>query len=118
MGSWLDNTACICYDSLYKSGRTQQRRSESIDSASGQATSPSAFWSAGGFFYPWTESEEPVQIRVGCEFRYEAEWPTPAVLQVQPRLDGAHRVVRETWEITPDLAFMTIAISMTISAAG
>ncbi len=46
-----------------------------------------------------------MQIRVGCEFLYEAEWPTPAVLQVQPRLDGAHRVVQETWQITPDLSF-------------
>ena len=29
-----------------------------------------------------------MHIRVGCEFRYEATWPTPTVIQVQPHPDG------------------------------
>ena len=39
-----------------------------------------------------------MRIRVGCEFQYEAAGPAPAVWQVRPRPDGAHRVVTETWE--------------------
>jgi transglutaminase-like putative cysteine protease len=44
-----------------------------------------------------------MHIRVGCEFRYEVTWPTPTVIQVQPRRDGEHRVLQETWQTTPDL---------------
>jgi hypothetical protein len=44
-----------------------------------------------------------MHIRVGCEFRYEATWPTPTVMLVQPLLDGAHQVLHEKWETTPDL---------------
>jgi transglutaminase-like putative cysteine protease len=42
-----------------------------------------------------------MQIRVGCEFRYEATWPTPTVIQVQPRPDGAHCLLSEQWHTTP-----------------
>jgi transglutaminase-like putative cysteine protease len=42
-----------------------------------------------------------MQIRVGCEFRYQATWPTPAVIQVQARTDAAHHVLSETWETSP-----------------
>ncbi|GAC1447657.1 MAG: transglutaminase family protein [Ktedonobacteraceae bacterium] len=45
-----------------------------------------------------------MHIRVGCEFQYEATWPTPTVLLVEPHQDGAHTVVREEWQITPELA--------------
>jgi transglutaminase-like putative cysteine protease len=38
-----------------------------------------------------------VLVRVGCEFIYEAE-ANPSLWQVRPRPDGAHRMVRETWE--------------------
>ena len=44
-----------------------------------------------------------MQVRVGCEFRYEATWPTPTVIQVQPRPDGEFRLLHETWETTPDI---------------
>ena len=44
-----------------------------------------------------------MQVRVGCEFRYEATWPTPTVIQVQPRVDAEHRLLQETWETTPDI---------------
>lgn len=44
-----------------------------------------------------------MHIRVGCEFRYEATWPTPTVMQVEPYLYDAQQIVREVWENTPDL---------------
>jgi transglutaminase-like putative cysteine protease len=46
-----------------------------------------------------------MQIRVGCEFRYEAQWPTPTVLQVQPFNDPAYQILHEKWQNTPDLPF-------------
>lgn len=45
--------------------------------------------------------EETLHVHVGCEFRYETDVPTPCVLQVQPRPDAAHRILREIWETTP-----------------
>jgi transglutaminase-like putative cysteine protease len=45
-----------------------------------------------------------MHIRVGCEFRYEATWPTPTVMQVQPYPQGAHRVLQDTWQTTPELS--------------
>ncbi|MBV9231750.1 MAG: transglutaminase family protein [Chloroflexi bacterium] len=45
-----------------------------------------------------------MRIRVGCEFRYEATWPTPTVLQVQPHQDGVHQVLHEEWQNTPELS--------------
>lgn len=44
-----------------------------------------------------------MQIRVGCEFEYEVLHPTAAVLQLQPRPDGPHRVLHETFRCTPEL---------------
>ena len=45
-----------------------------------------------------------MHIRVGCEFRYEAKWPTPTVMQVQPYPTGTHKLLREEWKTTPDLS--------------
>jgi len=45
-----------------------------------------------------------MHIRVGCEFRYEATWPTPTVMQVQPYPTGAHQVLQEDWQSTPDIS--------------
>ena len=45
-----------------------------------------------------------MQIRVGCEFLYEAEVATHAVIQVEPRLDGAVRALDEHWANKPPLA--------------
>jgi transglutaminase-like putative cysteine protease len=45
-----------------------------------------------------------MQIRVGCEFEYQAEVATHAVIQVEPRLDGAVRVLDEQWANMPQLA--------------
>ncbi len=44
-----------------------------------------------------------MQIKVGCEFRYEATWATPAVMQVQPRQDGEHHILHEAWKLMPPL---------------
>jgi transglutaminase-like putative cysteine protease len=48
-----------------------------------------------------------MQIRVGCEFRYEATWPTPTVMLVQPLRDAAHKVLRQEWQTVPDLPMQT-----------
>ncbi|HEY4387603.1 MAG TPA: transglutaminase family protein [Ktedonobacteraceae bacterium] len=45
-----------------------------------------------------------MHIRVGCEFRYEATWPTPAIMQVEPYRDDFQKIVRDEWQNTPDLA--------------
>src|SRR5947209_5960506 len=42
-------------------------------------------------------------IRVGCEFSYEATWPTPTVLLVQPHPLANHTVIREEWKFNPQL---------------
>jgi transglutaminase-like putative cysteine protease len=44
-----------------------------------------------------------MQIRVGCEFRYESTWPTPAVMQVQPHQEAEQRVLHEVWQFDPSL---------------
>ena len=45
-----------------------------------------------------------MQIRVGCEFCYEAAWPTPAIMQVQPHQEAEQRILHEAWQLTPPLA--------------
>ncbi len=42
-----------------------------------------------------------IQLRVGCEFTYSSEWPTPAIVQVEPHQDAAHRILSESWETVP-----------------
>jgi transglutaminase-like putative cysteine protease len=42
-----------------------------------------------------------VQVRVGCEFLYQAAVDTASVLQVEPRPDGDHELLSETWELEP-----------------
>jgi transglutaminase-like putative cysteine protease len=48
-----------------------------------------------------------MHIRVGCEFRYEATWPTPTVMQVEPYPTDIHKVLWEEWQTTPDLSMHT-----------
>ncbi len=50
-----------------------------------------------------------MQIRVGCEFVYQVEVATHAILQVEPRLDGAVRVLEERWANEPQLAMSRYA---------
>jgi transglutaminase-like putative cysteine protease len=40
-------------------------------------------------------------LRVGCEFVYDAEVPTPAVLQVEPVGTGPAEVLDATWDTDP-----------------
>jgi transglutaminase-like putative cysteine protease len=47
---------------------------------------------------------DTMYIRVGCEFSYEATWPTPTVLLVQPHPLGEHTIVREEWQLTSQIA--------------
>lgn len=47
-------------------------------------------------------------LRVGCEFVYRSDWPTPAIVQVEARRDGTRRdlhfrLVRETWCTSPEI---------------
>lgn len=44
-------------------------------------------------------------VRVGCEFRYETDWPMTAVLQVVPRPDGAHWMLRDTLSNSASIPF-------------
>lgn len=44
-----------------------------------------------------------MRIHVGCEFLYEAAYPTPSVFQVEPRPDGDHRVIQQRWDVSPGL---------------
>jgi transglutaminase-like putative cysteine protease len=50
-----------------------------------------------------TNAPPSLAIRVGCEFIYDAEFPTPAVLLVRPDEQSSH-VVSETWNAEPAAA--------------
>jgi transglutaminase-like putative cysteine protease len=41
------------------------------------------------------------RIRVGCEASFRLSVPTPAVLQMEPRADGAPRILRHVWDTEP-----------------
>jgi transglutaminase-like putative cysteine protease len=49
-------------------------------------------------------SRDTMDIRVGCEFKYEATWPTPTILQVQPHPQGELTPLREEWQLTAGLS--------------
>jgi transglutaminase-like putative cysteine protease len=44
-----------------------------------------------------------MRLKVGCEFAYSAEVATHAVIQVEPRLDGAVRALDERWVTVPQI---------------
>jgi transglutaminase-like putative cysteine protease len=44
-----------------------------------------------------------MRIQVGCEFLYDAEVATHAVIQVEPRLDSGVRALHERWTNTPEV---------------
>ena len=48
-----------------------------------------------------TLNERTLQLRVGCEFRYEIATPTPAVFLVRPTGAGSHRIRGEQWQTEP-----------------
>lgn len=41
------------------------------------------------------------RVRIGCEFVHEAQVPTPAVFQVQPRDESPVSLARQEWSSTP-----------------
>lgn len=43
-----------------------------------------------------------MRLRVGCEFSFHAEGATPSVWQVRVRPEGSHRLLSESWEVSPD----------------
>jgi transglutaminase-like putative cysteine protease len=42
-----------------------------------------------------------LRIKIGCEFIFDSSFPTPLILQVQPRLDDDHHVFQESCELEP-----------------
>ena len=44
-----------------------------------------------------------INLRVGCEFKYDVAAPTTATVQVRPRSDARHRLVTETWRTNPSV---------------
>ncbi len=44
-----------------------------------------------------------MRVRVGCEFLYQAEVATHAVIQVEPRLEGGVRALDEVWTNVPPI---------------
>src|SRR5437588_2346203 len=47
------------------------------------------------------QPERTINLRVGCEFRYDVSAPTVATVQVRPRSDASHQLVTETWSTQP-----------------
>ena len=43
-------------------------------------------------------ADPPLLLDVGCRFRHRLESPVAVVLQVEPRPDGPHTVIEESWE--------------------
>lgn len=50
-----------------------------------------------------TEGPAPFQVRVGCEFRYESDFPVPLVMLVRARPDADQRLVYESRWVDPDV---------------
>jgi transglutaminase-like putative cysteine protease len=46
-----------------------------------------------------------VRVAVGCEFRFDASLPVPAVVLVRARSDAGVTVERETWDVQPSASF-------------
>jgi transglutaminase-like putative cysteine protease len=47
------------------------------------------------------KSAKTLNLRVGCEFKYNVSAPTVATVQVRPRSDARHQLVTETWTTQP-----------------
>jgi transglutaminase-like putative cysteine protease len=47
------------------------------------------------------KSAKTLNLRVGCEFKYDVSAPTVATVQVRPRSDAQHQLVTETWTTQP-----------------
>src|SRR4029077_322780 len=44
-----------------------------------------------------------INLRVGCEFKYDVAAPTTATVQVRPRSDSPHQLATESWSPQPSL---------------
>lgn len=44
-----------------------------------------------------------MRVRVGCSFVYESAFPTPMLFVLRPRRAYEHRIIEETWSVTPSL---------------
>jgi transglutaminase-like putative cysteine protease len=44
-----------------------------------------------------------MRVKIGCEFVFQTPSPTPLVVQVQPRPDGPHRLLREDCSLVPSV---------------
>jgi transglutaminase-like putative cysteine protease len=51
------------------------------------------------------EGVPPMHVRVGCRLVYESTWPTPALLQIQPRSEQDVHVLDARWTFTPECAW-------------
>lgn len=49
------------------------------------------------------QPEKTIDLRVGCEFKYDVGAPTVATVQVRPRSDSTHRLVTESWSTQPSV---------------
>ena len=47
------------------------------------------------------QSAKTLNLRVGCEFKYDVSAPTVATVQVRPRSDARHQLVTERWTTEP-----------------
>ena len=47
------------------------------------------------------QSAKTLNLRVGCEFKYDVSGPTIATVQVRPRSDARHQLVTESWLTQP-----------------
>ena len=47
------------------------------------------------------KSAKTLNLRVGCEFKYDVSAPTVATVQVRPRSDAQHQLVTEAWTTQP-----------------
>lgn len=47
---------------------------------------------------------KPLTLKTGCEFLYQADYPTPSTILVEVRPNSErHRIISESWNTTPEL---------------
>jgi transglutaminase-like putative cysteine protease len=47
---------------------------------------------------------DTMQLRVGCEFKYDTDFPVPMLMMVRPRPDGEHHVLYESRWLRPEVS--------------
>jgi len=51
------------------------------------------------------ENANAITLRLGCQFDFFTPGPTPSVFLVRPHRDEPHRILRESWQSDPFVAF-------------